>query len=126
MGLIQYGEEPHVDSIIEKASPYVHVSFEGEAILSVGKAIDFIDKGVSGIINVMPFTCMPGTITSAVLRLVQKKYNVPIINVAYDGQGQTNITTRLEAFMYQVREHFTNTEKLSERDDLRFSKKGFR
>jgi predicted CoA-substrate-specific enzyme activase len=126
MGLIQYGEEPHVESIIEKASPYVHVSFEGEAILSVGKAIDFIDKGVSGIINVMPFTCMPGTISSAVLRLVQKKYNVPIINVAYDGQGQTNITTRLEAFMYQVREHFVNVEKLSERDDLRFSKKGFR
>jgi predicted CoA-substrate-specific enzyme activase len=106
MGLLQYGEEPHVENIIEKASPYVHVSFEGEAILSVGKAIDFIDKGVSGIINVMPFTCMPGTITSAILRLVQKKYNVPIINVAYDGQGLTNIDTRLEAFMHQVREHF--------------------
>jgi hypothetical protein len=60
------------------------------------------------------------------MRLVQKKYNVPVINVAYDGQGLTNITTRLEAFMYQVREHFTNAEKLSERDDLRFSKKGFR
>ncbi|MBP1734085.1 MAG: CoA-substrate-specific enzyme activase, partial [Deltaproteobacteria bacterium] len=99
MGLIQYGEEPHVDSIIEKASPYLHVSFEGEAILSVGKAIDFIDKGVSGIINVMPFTCMPGTITSAILRIIQRKYNVPIINVAYDGQGVTNIDTRLEAFM---------------------------
>jgi predicted nucleotide-binding protein (sugar kinase/HSP70/actin superfamily) len=123
---IQYGEEPRVEGIIEKASPYLHVSFEGEAILSVGKSIDFIEKGVSGIINTMPFTCMPGTITSAIMRLVQKKYNVPVINVAYDGQGQTNITTRLEAFMYQVREHFTNAEKLSERDDLRFSKKGFR
>jgi len=122
MGLIQYGEEPHVESIIEKASPYVHVSFEGEAILSVGKAIDFIDKGVSGIINVMPFTCMPGTITSAVLRLVQKKYNVPIINVAYDGQGQTNIDTRLEAFMYQVREHFAESNKWPDREFLGFSK----
>jgi predicted nucleotide-binding protein (sugar kinase/HSP70/actin superfamily) len=126
MGFIQYGEEPHVDSIIEKASPYVHVSFEGEAILSVGKAIDFIDKGVSGIINVMPFTCMPGTITSAVLRLVQKKYNVPIINVAYDGQGQTNITTRLEAFMYQVREHFANSRQWLDRDRVRSSNKGLR
>ena len=91
-----------MNSVIDKASLYIDPSFEGEAILSVGKAIDFIDKGVSGIINVMPFTCMPGTITSAVLRLVQKKYNVPIINVAYDGPGLTNIDTRLEAFMYQV------------------------
>jgi predicted nucleotide-binding protein (sugar kinase/HSP70/actin superfamily) len=121
MGHIQYGEEPRVEGIIEKASPYIHVSFEGEAILSVGKSIDFIEKGVSGIINAMPFTCMPGTITSAIMRLVQQKYNVPIINLAYDGQGLTNIDTRLEAFMYQVREHFTNAEKLSERDAVRFS-----
>ena len=85
------------------------MSFEGEAILSVGKAIDFIEKGASGIINVMPFTCMPGTVSAAILRLVQKKYDVPIINVAYDGQGLTNIDTRLEAFMYQVREHFAGS-----------------
>jgi predicted nucleotide-binding protein (sugar kinase/HSP70/actin superfamily) len=103
---LQYGKEPKVEDILEKASPYIHVSFEGEAILSVGKSIDFIEKGVSGIINVMPFTCMPGTISSAVMRLLQKKYDIPIINIAYDGQGLTNITSRLEAFMYQVREHY--------------------
>jgi len=103
---LHYGKEPKVDTILEKASPYIHVSFEGEAILSVGKSVDFIEKGVSGIINVMPFTCMPGTISSAIMRLLQKKYDVPIINIAYDGQGLTNINTRLEAFMYQVREYF--------------------
>lgn len=103
---LDYGKEPMVETILEKASPYIHISFEGEAILSVGKSIDFIEKGVSGIINVMPFTCMPGTISSAIMRLLQKKYDVPILNIAYDGQGLTNIMTRLEAFMYQVREHF--------------------
>jgi hypothetical protein len=40
--------------------------------------------------------------------LIQSKYDIPIINVAYDGQGATNITTRLEAFMHQVKEHFMN------------------
>jgi len=104
---LDYGSEPPIESILEKASPYIHVSFEGEAILSVGKSVDFIEKGVSGIINVMPFTCMPGTISSAIMRLLHLKYDVPIINIAYDGQGQTNITARLEAFMYQVREHFS-------------------
>ena len=49
---------------------------------------------------------MPGTISSAIMRLIQRKYNVPIINIAFDGQGITNIITRLEAFMYQVKEHF--------------------
>jgi predicted nucleotide-binding protein (sugar kinase/HSP70/actin superfamily) len=102
---LDYGKEPKIKVILDKASTYIHVSFEGEAILSVGKSVDFIEKGVSGIVNVMPFTCMPGTISSAIMRLLQKKYNVPIINIAYDGQGLTNINARLEAFMYQVREH---------------------
>jgi predicted nucleotide-binding protein (sugar kinase/HSP70/actin superfamily) len=107
---IKYGREPRIRDIINKARPYIHESFEGEAILSVGKAIDFIDKGVSGIINAMPFSCMPGTISSALMRLIQNKFDVPIINVAYDGQGSTNTTTRLEAFMYQVKEQFQANE----------------
>jgi predicted nucleotide-binding protein (sugar kinase/HSP70/actin superfamily) len=74
--------------------------------LSIGKSIDFAHKGVSGIVNAMPFTCMPGTISSAIMRLIQKDYNVPVINIAYDGQGTTNVLTRLEAFMYQVKEQF--------------------
>ena len=108
--ILRYGPEPAVESIIGKADPYVHVSFEGEAVLSVGKTVDFIDKGVSGIVNAMPFTCMPGTISSAVMKLIQKKYDVPVINLAYDGQGMTNINTRLDAFMYQVKEQFQNNE----------------
>jgi predicted CoA-substrate-specific enzyme activase len=103
---LKYGKEPHVKDILEKASPYIHESFEGEAILSVGKSVDFADKGVSGIINAMPFTCMPGTISSAIMRLVQQNHNVPVMNVAYDGQGATNVLTRLEAFMYQVKDQF--------------------
>jgi predicted CoA-substrate-specific enzyme activase len=103
---LKYGKEPHVKDILEQAGPYIHESFEGEAILSVGKSIDFAHKGVSGIVNAMPFTCMPGTISSALMRLIQKNHDVPVMNVAYDGQGATNVLTRLEAFMYQVKEQF--------------------
>jgi predicted CoA-substrate-specific enzyme activase len=105
---LRHGEEPKISYVLNQAGPYIHESFEGEAILSVGKSIDFIQKGASGIINAMPFTCMPGTISSAVMKIVQGKYDVPMINLAYDGQGETNVTTRLEAFMHQVKEHFKN------------------
>ena len=91
--------------IISQASPYIDESIEGEAILSVGKSIDFIQKGASGIVNSMPFTCMPGTIVSTLLkRYREENSNIPILNMAYDGQEQTNTLTRLEAFMYQARE----------------------
>jgi predicted CoA-substrate-specific enzyme activase len=97
--------EPKTQSLFKKAKPYLDSSFEGEAILSVGKTIDFAKRGVSGIVNIMPFTCMPGTIVSTLLkRYREENSNIPILNMAYDGQEQTNTLTRLEAFMYQARE----------------------
>ncbi len=97
--------EPHTRSIFKKAKPYLDSSFEGEAILSIGKSIDFTKRGASGIVNIMPFTCMPGTIVSALLkRYHDENHNIPILNMAYDGQEQTNTLTRLEAFMHQAKE----------------------
>ena len=97
--------EPKTKSLFKKAKPYIDSSFEGEAVLSIGKTIDFARRGVSGIVNIMPFTCMPGTIVSTLLkRYREENSNIPILNMAYDGQEQTNTLTRLEAFMYQARE----------------------
>jgi len=96
--------EPSIEQTLLAAGPYIHHSFEGEAVLSVGKAIDYINRGVSGLVNVMPFTCMPGTIASAVLKRVREDHNnIPLLNVAYEGQGDSQNLTRLEAFMHQAR-----------------------
>ena len=104
--------EPKTRSIFKKAKPYLDSSFEGEAILSVGKTIDFARRNASGIVNIMPFTCMPGTIVSTLLkRYREENNNIPILNMAYDGQEQTNTLTRLEAFMYQAREFQNRNSK---------------
>jgi len=95
--------EPPTKETIRNARSYLDSTFEGEAILSIGKAVDFARKEVSGIINVMPFTCMPGTIVNALLkRFREREKNIPVLNMSYDGQEQTNTRTRLEAFVYQV------------------------
>jgi len=95
--------EPGIALTLQRALPYLHHSFEGEAVLSVGKTIDYINRGVSGIVNVMPFTCMPGTIASAVLKRVREDHNdIPLLNLAYEGQGDSQTITRLEAFMHQA------------------------
>jgi predicted nucleotide-binding protein (sugar kinase/HSP70/actin superfamily) len=104
--------EPKTRSIFRKAKPYLDSSFEGEAILSVGKTIDFAKRGASGIVNIMPFTCMPGTIVSTLLKRYQEENNnIPILNMTYDGQEQTNTLTRLEAFMYQAKEFQNRNSK---------------
>jgi len=104
-GFLKTLKEPETKEIIKKASPYIHSSFEGEAILSIGKCIDLLERGASGIINAMPFGCMPGTIVTAILRGVSKDYGNPCISIPYDGTESPTIEIQLEAFMDQAREY---------------------
>lgn len=101
-GRLKTLHEPSTREILKKAKPYIHESFEGETILSVGKAIDLIEKGVSGIVNAMPFGCMPGTIVTSLMRAISKDYNVPSISIAYDGTESVTTDLQLEAFMHQA------------------------
>lgn len=96
--------EPSVEEILQNAAPYLDPAFEGEAILSIGKSIDYLKRGVDGIITVMPFTCMPGTIVNAIMRRCRDDYQgFPVLSIAYDGQQEPTTGIRLETFMHQVR-----------------------
>ena len=59
--------------------------------------------GVSGIVNVLPFSCMPGMIVMSMAhKLRDRMGGVPWLDVAFDGQRETNLHTRLGAFMHQA------------------------
>ncbi len=104
-GSLRNLEEPAIPETLALARGYLDPSFEGEAILSIGKSRDFISKGASGLVNIMPFTCMPGTVVNSLFRRFREEHdNIPFLNLACDGQEQTHTHTRLEAFMYQVRQ----------------------
>jgi len=105
-GLLRNAHEPPTDAVLSLAEPYVARTFEGEAIMTVGKAIDFARKGLSGVVAVMPFTCMPGTVSQALMKRVRENENeIPFLNMVYDGFEQSTARTRLEAFMHQAREY---------------------
>lgn len=94
------------DHTIDYGSRYIDPSFRGEAILSLGKAADFYHLGLAGVINVMPFTCMPGTITGSFTRRFQRDYHgMPFLNLAFDGQAAGNLPIRLEAFVQQCKSY---------------------
>lgn len=102
-GNLRYLDEPPTRKLLQKAGAYVDPRFRGESVLSVGKGVDYVERRAAGLISIMPFTCMPGTIVSALLkRLKEENNNIPYLNLSYDGQTETNTSTRLEAFMYQV------------------------
>ena len=97
--------EGTIEHVIELAQPYLHHSFEGEAILSVGKIIEYHHQGFGGVVNVMPFSCMPSTVVSTqTMRISAECADMPILNLSFDGQEDSTLTTRLEAFVEQVRQ----------------------
>jgi len=98
--------EHPIQHTIDHGNRYIDDTFEGEAILSVGKAIEFYYADAAGVVNVMPFTCMPGTIVSGILKRVRKEHDqIPVISIAYDGQREASILNRLEAFVHQARQY---------------------
>ncbi len=104
-GFLKTLHEPDTKELIDKASPYIHSSFEGEAILSIGKCIDLINRRAAGVINAMPFGCMPGTIVSGLMRGVNRDFSIPCLSIPYDGTESLTTEIQLEAFMDQAKEY---------------------
>ncbi|MBN2455624.1 MAG: hypothetical protein JXB29_03660 [Sedimentisphaerales bacterium] len=101
----QLAEQP-IQHVIKLAEPYMHYSFQGEAILTIGKTIEYHHTGFGGVVNVMPFGCMPSTVVNTQTRRVSSDCNdMPILNLSFDGQEDATLTTRLEAFVEQVMAH---------------------
>ena len=97
--------EGPIEHVIELAQPYLHHTFEGEAILSIGKTVEYHHQGFGGVVNVMPFSCMPSTVVSSQTQRVSSDCaDMPILNLSFDGQEDSTLTTRLEAFVEQVRQ----------------------
>lgn len=94
--------------IWNSSEPYI-LKWFGEAALSIGKAIDWKRRvEIDGIINVLPFTCLPGNIVTAISNRIKTEQSLPWINIAYDGLEQLTTEIRIEAFFYQVRQYHLN------------------
>ena len=94
-----------VEEILELCNPYVHKHYDGDPPIALGAAAGLARTGISGVANILPFTCLPGTFITSVARVFRKDYeNIPWVDIAYDGQEDTGIETRLQAFMYQAKE----------------------
>lgn len=95
--------QPSALRLIRRAAPYLHYTFKGEAVLTLGKAVDLIEQGSAGIVNILPFTCMPGTVVAAAVRRLKERYpGLPWLDLTIDGSEGVNLETQLEAFMHQA------------------------
>jgi predicted nucleotide-binding protein (sugar kinase/HSP70/actin superfamily) len=80
-------EEPDIYEVLEHAKPYLpRDGALGEMVLNVGKAVYLAKKGVDGIIDISPFTCMNGIVSEAIYPRVSRDLGgIPIRNFYFDG-----------------------------------------
>lgn len=80
-------EEPPVREILRAAEPYLPPNGAlGEMVLNVGKAICLAGRGVDGIVDISPFTCMNGIVSEAIYpRLSRDLDGLPIRSFYFDG-----------------------------------------
>lgn len=81
-------EEPHdVHMVLKNAEPYLpHWGAMGEMVVNVGRAIYLAHKGVDGVLDISPFTCMNGIVCEAIYPQVSRDHHdLPIRNFYFDG-----------------------------------------
>jgi predicted nucleotide-binding protein (sugar kinase/HSP70/actin superfamily) len=101
--VLRHPPELPMSQAMQLLQPHWDTMLGTEATLTMGRALDLAQNGLAGIINVLPFSCMPGTVVAGMApRLRQALNGLPWLDLLFDGQRETNIKTRLEAFMHQA------------------------
>ena len=71
----------------------------------MGKAHDFWERRLDGIVNVIPFNCMPGNAVVMLSHAFRQDHdNIPFLNLDYDGFIDSSRDAKIVSFMTQVRE----------------------
>ncbi len=73
-----------------------------EAPLSIGGALEYVRGGCDGVVNVYPFTCMPGTLASGILGPLLRRLRVPYLEAPCDDSMQPNREAALRTFLHQA------------------------
>ena len=93
--LLSDRKEPEIEEVVFAGARYLPLNFEGEAILTVGRAIKFIEQGAGLVVNCAPFGCMPGTSSSAIFQELSSIYQVSLVSIFYDGKPGLNQRLRV-------------------------------
>ncbi len=97
--------EEDTTDILERARRYIHPAVRGEATLSMGRAIEYVQHGFDGIVNVTPFNCIPGTIVNGLLETFAGDHgDIPCLKLEYDGHDLGGEELRIEAFIHQAKQ----------------------
>jgi len=97
--------DPSFKEIVRFTAPYVGLDNNQIVLLNIARMVDYARKGADGVINAICFNCMLGTVSAAIAARVRKDCgDIPIPTFIFTGAELATGRTKLEAFVYQVKQ----------------------
>ena len=82
-----------------RVAPYLKSTVGGHGRQGIEEMLEFTKKNFDGVIQLLPFGCMPEITVRPILQEISRKNNLPFLSVSLDEQtAETGLQTRLEAF----------------------------
>jgi predicted nucleotide-binding protein (sugar kinase/HSP70/actin superfamily) len=107
-----YEEPEHTDQILARGASYLpYRGAMGEMVLSIGTSLHLYDKGIDGIIDISPFTCMNGIVTEAIYPKISKDHNNLPMRVFYFDGTETDLDRDLSIFLDLARTYRRRKKK---------------
>ena len=92
-----------VRTILDEAAPFIYYDIDPILATFTARVRQFAASGISGICNLFVLNCMIGNVTVSIFETALRDHkNLPLLHAVYDGQKETNMLTRIEAFMHQA------------------------
>ena len=99
-------EVTNIEKLLLNSEPYLPSRGAlGEMTLNVANIVHFHQKGVSGIIDISPFSCMNGIVSEAVYPRVSRDLNGMPIRIFYFDGSQTDLDRDLGIFLELVKNY---------------------
>jgi predicted nucleotide-binding protein (sugar kinase/HSP70/actin superfamily) len=95
----------HLEKLLRKEDIFTF-DVTTETCLSIAAILQFAKEGYNGVVNVYPFTCMPGMTTSAIVKPVMNRKRIPYLDTPCESSIQPGRETAIRTFMYQATRHF--------------------
>ncbi|UCB46230.1 MAG: CoA activase [Spirochaetota bacterium] len=112
---IDVAEDHHVSHLEDLLKQEDAFDFDigTEACLSISGILSYARDRFNGVINVYPFTCMPGSVTTSIVRPLTSRLRIPYLDAPCDVSIQPGREAAIRTFMYQVYQHFKERERLT-------------
>jgi len=90
----------HREEVLRASYEYLGYNVGAECNISIGETILSAREGYDGVVHILPFSCMPESVASAILVRVSRDYGIPVLTLHIDeNTSPVRLTTQLEAFV---------------------------